>query len=423
MSASRATLTEMSLSHTLSNGKNGLILAQELFGALERSLAGTWTVFCEQDATAGTSDKGRRFIASCSSSRTNRPFFTNNKFRAPELRAWSGYQVCQPKSIFNITWTENFEQKEKRKRAKDDADTESSEQWKKQSRILEQKKDNAVFRNVIDDGLRVASAHENLIAGMLCPLKSSKPSYEQANEPVLQAIVESLLRQDIASQNFSLVMDGVGENRFGFSDIFVLSETGGEQLKNPNYVTKPLKPRQNISIPSLNNNNSTSSQHIPSLGQTSLQQRVLVIINDSQLLTVVFLNWDQELGQLGTKGVLAEAFATLIRVLWNEQYNFVSSVTFKTAIGRFSSQFSGTEHDFQEFLAFLLDGLHEDLNLIVNKPMFPDMTPEEEQQMVQMECISPQIVSEIKWENYLRNSSVVVSLFQGQFRNTLRCLT
>lgn len=34
-----------------------------------------------------------------------------------------------------------------------------------------------------------------------------------------------------------------------------------------------------------------------------------------------------------------------------------------------TSQFSGNQqHDSQEFLAFLLDGLHEDLNLVKEKP-------------------------------------------------------
>lgn len=50
----------------------------------------------------------------------------------------------------------------------------------------------------------------------------------------------------------------------------------------------------------------------------------------------------------------------------------VSSVTprqFKAKIGRFAPQFSGyQQHDSQEFLAFLLDGLHEDTNRIKNKP-------------------------------------------------------
>lgn len=34
-----------------------------------------------------------------------------------------------------------------------------------------------------------------------------------------------------------------------------------------------------------------------------------------------------------------------------------------------ASQFTGyAQHDAQEFMAFLLDGLHEDLNRIQNKP-------------------------------------------------------
>lgn len=42
---------------------------------------------------------------------------------------------------------------------------------------------------------------------------------------------------------------------------------------------------------------------------------------------------------------------------------------FKSKIAQFAPQFSGyAQHDSQEFLAFLLDGLHEDVNRIQNKP-------------------------------------------------------
>jgi hypothetical protein len=34
---------------------------------------------------------------------------------------------------------------------------------------------------------------------------------------------------------------------------------------------------------------------------------------------------------MGTKGDLAKAFATLISVLWNEQYTFLSPVTFRVS--------------------------------------------------------------------------------------------
>ena len=46
----------------------------------------------------------------------------------------------------------------------------------------------------------------------------------------------------------------------------------------------------------------------------------------------------------------------------------------QTVVGRFAPQFSGyQQHDSQELLAFLLDGLHEDLNLVKKKP-YVDMT-------------------------------------------------
>jgi ubiquitin C-terminal hydrolase len=38
-------------------------------------------------------------------------------------------------------------------------------------------------------------------------------------------------------------------------------------------------------------------------------------------------------------------------------------------VGRFAPRFNGyAQQDSQEFLAFLLDGLHEDLNLVIEKP-------------------------------------------------------
>ncbi|CAO3601354.1 unnamed protein product [Absidia cylindrospora] len=72
---------------------------------------------------------------------------------------------------------------------------------------------------------------------------------------------------------------------------------------------------------------------------------------------------------LGTGGILAERFAELLRVMWSENYNFISPVTFREALVRFAPQYSGTEQqDSQEFLNFLLDGIHEDLNAIRQKP-------------------------------------------------------
>ncbi|PLW47368.1 hypothetical protein PCASD_02576 [Puccinia coronata f. sp. avenae] len=125
---------------------------------------------------------------------------------------------------------------------------------------------------------------------------------------------------------------------------------------------------------------------------------------------------------LGTQGQLAESFAELVRVLWGAQYTFVSPITFKDAICRFAPQFRGSDQqDAQEFLGFLLDGLHEDLNLVTNKPSPLEMTPERE---AALEKLPTQIASAKEWEIYKRrDNSVIVELFQGQYRSRLQCLT
>lgn len=125
---------------------------------------------------------------------------------------------------------------------------------------------------------------------------------------------------------------------------------------------------------------------------------------------------------LGTKGALADAFAGLLRTMWSENYNFISPVPFREALIKFAPQFKGKEqHDSQEFLNFLLDGVHEDCNLIIKRPPPPKENTEEE---ARFEKLPDWQASGIAWERYLeRNSSIVVSLFQGQFRNRMTCLT
>lgn len=72
---------------------------------------------------------------------------------------------------------------------------------------------------------------------------------------------------------------------------------------------------------------------------------------------------------LGMRGEIAKAYASLLHQLWNENYSSVAPRAFKMQVGRFAPQFSGyQQQDSQELLAFLLDGLHEDLNRVKKKP-------------------------------------------------------
>lgn len=116
-------------------------------------------------------------------------------------------------------------------------------------------------------------------------------------------------------------------------------------------------------------------------------------------------------------GRVAESFGELIERLWSGSTGSVAPREFKQVLSRFAPQFSGyMQQDSQELLAFLLDGLHEDLNRIKKKPYLetPDWNGGDDEQLVKLANLS--------WDQYTkRNDSVIVDLFQGQYRSTLVC--
>ncbi|KAG5438502.1 hypothetical protein PCANB_002606 [Pneumocystis canis] len=125
---------------------------------------------------------------------------------------------------------------------------------------------------------------------------------------------------------------------------------------------------------------------------------------------------------LGYKGELTQTFARLISHLWDNEYTYVSPLFFKNVIGRLKEQFrNNDQQDSQEFLAFLLDGLHEELNVAAGRLKPKELTPEEK---LKIENMPDKIASDIEWQRYTYlNNSIVVSLFQGQLQSRLKCLT
>ncbi|XP_057825618.2 ubiquitin carboxyl-terminal hydrolase 5 isoform X2 [Cryptomeria japonica] len=154
------------------------------------------------------------------------------------------------------------------------------------------------------------------------------------------------------------------------------------------------------------------------LGNTCFMNSALQCLVHTPRLVDYFLgNYTKEINRqnpLGMEGELANAFGELLRKLWAPGRTPVSPRLFKSKLARFAPQFSGyNQHDSQELLAFLLDGLHEDLNRVKHKPYIEskdaDGRPDEE-------------VAEEHWGNHLaRNDSIIVDLCQGQFKSTLVC--
>lgn len=72
--------------------------------------------------------------------------------------------------------------------------------------------------------------------------------------------------------------------------------------------------------------------------------------------------------KFGTKGEVTEQLAQILKALWACQYNPELSNSFKQVVERHGSQYKGSQqHDAQEFLQWLLDKVHEDLNTASKK--------------------------------------------------------
>ncbi|KAK2506071.1 LOW QUALITY PROTEIN: hypothetical protein MC885_004980 [Smutsia gigantea] len=112
---------------------------------------------------------------------------------------------------------------------------------------------------------------------------------------------------------------------------------------------------------------------LTNLGNTCFMNSALQCLSNILQLTEYFLKncYLEELNfcnPLGMKGEIAEAYADLVKHAWSGCHRSIVPNVFNTKVGHFASQFLGyQQHNSQELLSFLLDGLHEDLNCIKKK--------------------------------------------------------
>ncbi|KAL8539950.1 hypothetical protein ACS0TY_001525 [Phlomoides rotata] len=157
---------------------------------------------------------------------------------------------------------------------------------------------------------------------------------------------------------------------------------------------------------------------LQNLGNTCFMNSSLqCLVHTTPMVEYFLQDYSDEINRqnpLGMHGELAVAFGELLRKLWSSGRTPVAPRAFKGKLARFAPQFSGyNQHDSQELLAFLLDGLHEDLNRVKQKPYFEtkdyDSRPDEE-------------VADEYWSYHkARNDSIIVDTCQGQYKSTLVC--
>ncbi|XP_011307573.1 ubiquitin carboxyl-terminal hydrolase 2 isoform X2 [Fopius arisanus] len=156
------------------------------------------------------------------------------------------------------------------------------------------------------------------------------------------------------------------------------------------------------------------------IGNTCFMNSVIQCLSNTRPL-LEYLRNEQYLNDINTttssmKGALIKSFAQVIHELWEGSgERVVNTTALKSQIQRFAPRFMGyAQQDAQEFLRYLLEGLHEDVNRVTIKPT-PILTDIPDH-------YSDSLKATESWKRYLRSEdSTIVDVFVGQLRSSLTC--
>ncbi|XP_072383228.1 ubiquitin carboxyl-terminal hydrolase 2-like isoform X2 [Diabrotica undecimpunctata] len=160
---------------------------------------------------------------------------------------------------------------------------------------------------------------------------------------------------------------------------------------------------------------------LKNIGNTCFMNSVIQCLSNTRWL-LEYLKKEGYVKDINTsissmKGALIKAFAEVIKELWSEDASdrVVNTASLKGQIQRFAPRFMGyAQQDAQEFLRYLLEGLHEDVNRVHEKPK-PILTEIDEK-------LSDNEKAQESWTRYLRmDNSRIVDHFVGQLKSTLKC--
>ena len=202
------------------------------------------------------------------------------------------------------------------------------------------------------------------------------------------------------------------------SDSLDSASGGGSGFySSPFYPWRPSVPKDTLEEPV-----ESGAVGLANLGNSCYMSASLQCLNSVPALRQFFLDEDCENhinieNPLGSGGKAVGHFRDLIVRMWSDKISIAAPVRFKKMVGELNCDFGGRrQQDAEEFLGWLLDQLHEDLNDARRGVALPN----------RMRGVSFDALTDIQRaqqsdaEFFARNRSPIVDMFFGQQSSSLK---
>ncbi|UJR26916.1 hypothetical protein I4U23_008225 [Adineta vaga] len=195
-----------------------------------------------------------------------------------------------------------------------------------------------------------------------------------------------------------------------------------------------------------------ATQHVPFLyglkncGNTCFINAIIQCLCHTEQLALYILRKGYEIDMRNIKNTIADSqhlssssssssqphgfkvtksFVQIFQALWNNSSNTTSKLSydFKSIIGNLSRQYSGNDqNDAQEFLLFLINTIHDELNLATNGRLRSQTKNSFATKTISSSSLASAELGCRAWSDYTdANQSIMTSTFSAQLHSTLRC--